>query len=166
MLARGVGLAVLAAFLCLSGMARAQDLAASLPGVWRVTSVQTMEVVSGKVVLPFGERPTGSFIFTPGGRMIGMQYGTDRQPPAGTNATDAEKAALFGSMSAYAGTWRADGKRLLIGIEDSSIQSWNGTQRVINIELDGKKLTGKSNPFKSLMSGLDVVAVITWEKIE
>jgi len=51
-------------------------------------------------------------------------------------------------MSAYSGTYRVEGAKLIITIEDSSIQSWNGTKRVINFETDGKRLTGTSEPFK------------------
>jgi hypothetical protein len=69
-------------------------------------------------------------------------------------------------MSAYSGRYRVEGKKLLISIEESSIQSWNGTTRVINVEFDGKKLTGTSEPFKSLISGADVVAVIAWDRLE
>jgi hypothetical protein len=69
-------------------------------------------------------------------------------------------------MSAYSGHYRVEGKKLVITIEDSSIQSWNGTTRVINIELKGGKLTGTSEPFKSLITGADVVAVIGWERLE
>lgn len=144
----------------------AQVAPASLVGVWRVTSVETREIASGKVVRPFGDRPTGTFMFTAGGRMMGMQYATDRKPPQTSNASEAERAALLSSMSAYSGTYRLDGAKLVISIEDSSIQSWNGTKRTINIEVDGRSLTGTSDPFKSLITGQEVVAVIRWERIE
>ncbi len=98
--------------------------------------------------------------------MVGMQYATDRKAPATSNATEAERAALLSSMSAYSGTYRVEGTKLIITIEDSSIQSWNGTRRTINIDSDGKKLIGTSEPFKSLITGQDVVAVISWERLE
>ncbi len=69
-------------------------------------------------------------------------------------------------MSAYSGTYRVEGKRLVMAIEDSSIQSWNGSKRTINIDIEGAKLTGTSEPFGSLVTGLDVVAVIAWERLE
>ena len=59
-----------------------------------------------------------------------------------------------------------DGKKVIVAVEDSSIQSWNGTTRTLDIDIDGSRLTGTSEPFKSLITGLDVVGVITWEKLE
>ena len=147
-------------------MALAQEPSSAVVGVWKVLSVETKEVASGKLVKPFGDQPTGTFIFSRGGRMAGMQFGTNRKAAAGPNATEAERAALFSSMTAYSGTYKVVGKKLIFNIENSSIQSWNGTERTINIEINGTKLTGTSDPFKSLISGLDVVAVVTWEKVE
>jgi hypothetical protein len=144
---------------------RAQG-ASSIAGVWKVANVETREVATGKVSRPFGDHPTGTFIFTAGGQMIGMQYAANRKVPAGPNPTEGERAALFSSMSAYSGRYHLEGKKLLITIEDSSIQSWNGTTRTLDIEVDGKKLTGTSEPFKSLISGADVIAVVTWERLE
>ena len=152
--------------LTVPAVALAQGSSPSISGVWKVTAVETREVLSGKVVRPFGDMPSGTFIFTPGGQMVGMQYAGNRKAPTSSNPTDAERAALHSSMSAYSGRYRVEGKRLLITIEDSSIQSWNGTTRVINVEFDGRKLTGTSEPFKSLISGADVVAVLTWERLE
>ena len=144
----------------------AQTRPQEIVGVWKVVSVETKELTSGKVVRPFGDSPTGTFVFTTGGRIIGMQYGTGRKAPASANATDTERAALLSTMSAYSGTYTIDGKKLVINIEDSSIQSWNGTKRTINIEIDGPTFTGTSEPFKSLITGFDVVAVITWKRLE
>ena len=154
----------LAALHCLPAIA--QTPTPSVVGIWRVVSVETRELASGKIARPFVDRPTGTFVFSPGGRMLGMQYATDRKAPATANATEAERAALLSSMSAYSGTYRVEGAKLIITIEDSSIQSWNGTKRVINFETDGKRLTGTSEPFKGLITGQDVVAVITWERLE
>ena len=69
-------------------------------------------------------------------------------------------------MSAYSGTYRVEGKQLVMAIEDSSIQSWNGSTRTINIDIHGTKLTGTSESFRSLVTGLEVVAVIAWERLE
>lgn len=147
-------------------LAHAQDAAAAIVGVWKVIDVETREAVSGKAVHPFGDHPTGTFVFTRGGHMAGMQFASNRKAAAGPNATEAERAALFSSMTAYSGTYHVEGKKLIISVEDSSIQSWNGTQRILNVDIDGARLTGTSEVFRSLITGLDVVGVITWKKIE
>jgi hypothetical protein len=150
----------------LPNVARARDAAASVVGVWKVIDVQTVEAVSGKAVRPFGEHPTGTFVFTRGGHMAGMQFAFNRKAAAGPNATETERAALFSSMTACSGTHCVEGNRLIISVDDSSIQSWNGTQRILNIDIDGAPLTGTSEVFRSLITGLDGVGVITWETIE
>jgi hypothetical protein len=144
----------------------AQDTSTAIVGVWRVVDVQTREVVSGKTVHPFGEHPSGSFVFTQGGHMSGMQFASDRRAASGANATESERAALFSSMTAYSGTYRVEGRKVVISVENSSVQSWNGTQRVLNVDIAGARLTGTSEVFRSLITGLDVVGVITWEKVE
>lgn len=159
-------LGALCSTVLLPTFAHAQDTASSIVGVWKVIGVETKELVSGKVVRPFGDRPTGTFVFTRGGHMTGMQFASNRKAAASPNATEAERAALFSSMTAYSGPYRVEGKKLIISVEDSSIQSWNGTQRILNVDIDGARLTGTSEAFRSLITGLDVVGVITWEKIE
>ena|SRR5690348_12203640 len=157
-----------AALVLLAGIALPMDARAepSIVGVWRVKNVETKELISGKIAQPFGDHPTGTFAFTQGGHMLGMQYGSNRQAPAGPKATETERAALFSSMSAYSGTYRVEGKQLIITVEDSSIQSWNGSLRLLNIDIEGSRLTGTSEPFKSLVNGLDVVGIVTWERLE
>ena len=83
--------------LTVPAIALAQSASPSISGVWKVTAVETREVLSGKVVRPFGDQPSGTFIFTPGGQMVGMQYAGNRKAPTSPNPTDAERAALHSS---------------------------------------------------------------------
>ena len=53
-----------------------------------------------------------------------------------------------------------------MSIKNSSIQSWNGTDRILTLEYKGKTVTGTAAPFKSAVSGKDVVAVTTWERVQ
>ena len=90
----------------------------------------------------------------------------DRKAPAGPNPTDAERAELHRSLSAYSGPYRVDGGKLIVSIKNSSIHSWNGTDRILMLAFKGKTVTGTSEPFKSLVFGEDVVAVTMWERVE
>jgi Lipocalin-like domain len=54
-------------------------------------------------------------------------------------------------MSAYSGTYRVEGNKLIVSIKNSSIESWNGTDRIPTLEFKGKTVTGTSAPFKSLV---------------
>ena len=162
--------ATVVAALCLvlisSGAGRAQDLATSIVGVWKVVSIETKEVASGKVTRPLGDQLAGTFVFTRGGRFSGMVFRADRTPPAGANATEPERVALFNSLVAYNGSYRIDGDKLVMTIESSHIQSWNGTNRVLTVEINGTRLTGRSAPLKAASTGLEVVAENVWERLE
>jgi hypothetical protein len=147
------------------GAVRAQDLQSTIAGVWKVTSIETREVVSGSAVRPLGD-VTGTFAFTRGGRFSGMVFSINRKAPVASNATDAERVALFNSMVAYSGVYQVSGNKLILMIENSHIQSWNGTQRSFTIEINGTRVTGRTSPLKAATTGLDVFAEFIWERIE
>jgi hypothetical protein len=160
-------LAFFAALIFLSPSAvRAQDLASAIVGVWKVVSIETREVQSGKITHPLGDPLTGTFTFTQGGNFSGMVFRADRKPPATSNATEAERVALFNSLIAYNGTYHIEGDKLVMKIENSHIQSWNGTERNLTAEINGRRLTGRSAPLKASSTGLDVVAQVAWERVE
>ena len=118
------------------------------------------------VAKPFGEKLNATFVFTAGGNMAAVITAGDRKAPAGPNPTDAERAELHRTLSAYSGTYRVEGSKLIMSIKNSSIQSWNGTDRILALEFKGKTVTGTSAPFKSAVLSGDVVAVTTWERME
>lgn len=160
-------LAFFAALIFLSpSTVRAQDLGSAIVGVWKVVSIETKEVESGKVTYPLGDQLSGTFVFTPGGRFSGMVFGANRKTPATANATEAERLALFNSLVAYNGVYRTEGDRLVMKIDNSHIQSWNGLDRSLTIRINGKKLTGRSAPLKAASTGLEVVAENVWERLE
>jgi hypothetical protein len=152
--------------LALPTLSLAQDLTSAIVGVWKVVSIETKEVQSGKVTRPLGDQLTGTFTFTRGGNFQGMVFRTDRNAPVASNATDAERVALFNSLVAYNGTYRIEGDKLVMSIENSHIQAWNGTDRTLTLEINGKRLQGRSAPLKAASTGLEVVAENVWEKIE
>jgi len=146
--------------------ARAQDLSQMLVGAWKLVSLETREVHSGKISRPMGDQVRGAFVFTKGGHFSGMVFRGDRKTPEGSNATEAERLALFNSLVAYHGTFRTEGNKLIMKIENSHIQSWNGAERVLTIEINGSRLTGRSAPLKAASTGLEVVAENVWERLE
>lgn len=147
------------------GTARAQDLASMMVGTWKVSSIETKEVGSGKAARPLGD-VTGTFVFTRGGRFAGMVFSANRKAPAAANATEAERVALFNSMVAYSGVYRVTGNQIVLTIESSHIQNWNGTQRIFTVEINGARLTGRTSPLKAASTGLEVFSEFIWEKIE
>jgi hypothetical protein len=71
-----------------------QDLASQLVGVWMFTSQSTKELATGKINHPFGEKPTGHFVYTKGGHAVFVLAGDNRKAPAGATATDDERNQL------------------------------------------------------------------------
>ena len=155
-----------ALLLTLPAVAWGQNLASDIVGVWKVVSIETREVQSGKITRPLGDQLTGTFTFTRGGNFSGMVFRADRKPPVAPNATEAERVALFNSLVAYNGTYQTEGDKLVMKIESSHIQAWNGTERVLAIQISGRRLTGRSAPLKAASTGLEVVAENVWERLE
>jgi hypothetical protein len=165
MLSRAAFLAALCSIVLSAGNARAQDIASAIVGVWKVLSLETKEVNSGRAVRPLGD-VIGTFVFSRGGHFSGMVFSANRKGPAAPNATEAERIALFNSMVAYNGVYRTDGNKLDLTIDNSHIQSWNSTQRLFTVELSGTRLTGRTAPLKAATTGLDVFAEFIWERLE
>jgi hypothetical protein len=60
--------------------------------------------------------------------------------------SDAEKAALWGTMTAHAGTYRIDGKRIVMLPDTSFNEILNGTQQVRHWQVKRKRLSLASEP--------------------
>jgi hypothetical protein len=144
-------------------LASAQE---AIVGVWKAVSVETKDVATGKAEQPFGAPPNAVFIFTKGGHFTNILTAADRKPPVGSNPTDAERAELHRSMSAYSGTFHVDGNKLIMNITASSTQSWNGTSRTLNLEFQDNRVIATSAPFKSAVGDGDVIAINVWERLE
>jgi len=156
----------LAFLLTLPQPAPAQDLASQLVGVWKVTSLVTKEVASGKTVHPFGERVSGYITYSKGGHFMWVYVGADRKAPATANPTDAERLELQKTASFGSGTYKVEGNKFTGRYDTSWHQAWTGTERSVTVAISGKTLTTTTAPFKSSLTGLDVVAIATLEKVE
>jgi hypothetical protein len=147
--------------------AAAQDLASQIVGVWKLTSLVTKEVASGKTVHPLGERLSGYLIYSKGGHFMAIYVAADRKAPATANPTDAERIELQKTATYGSGTYKVEGDKITSRYDTSWHQAWTGTERSGGtVEISGKKLTLTGAPFKSSFTGLDVVAITTLEKVE
>src|SRR5688572_4225986 len=93
----------------------------SIVGTWRVQSFVREVVATGQRYNEFGAKPEGYITYLPDGRMHAMLVADNRVKPTGAVPTDEEKAKLFGTMIAYAGTYRIDGDKVVHDVE----VSWN-----------------------------------------
>lgn len=89
----------------------------------------------------------------------------NRAKPADlTKLTDAERAELYNTMVAYAGTFTFDGKVAICNVDASWNEAWTGTAQVRNVTFEGKRLVWRTNP-QSGIDGKRVVGVFVWEKL-
>ena len=143
----------------------AQDLQTSIVGVWKLTSFTRKDLQTGQVTNVFGEQPVGYLTYTKAGRIFAFLVGTDRKPPAGTEASDSERAELFKSMVGYTGTYKVDGSKIVVRADASWIQSWTGVDRTQNAEVIGNRLTITAT-LKSPRDGREVLTTNVWERVE
>jgi hypothetical protein len=145
--------------------AQAQAPGASLVGVWKLTSFVRREVGSDKVSNSFGDNPAGYRVHTAGGHAFYFFVDRDRKPPSGP-VTDADRVALYKTMTAAAGTYAVEGDRVMFRAEASSGQSMTGTTLTYRFQVAGKTLTMTTDPVKSAAGGPDAFFVSTYERVE
>ena len=105
-------------------------------GVWKLEALEIEFQDTGERKPAFGARPNGYIIFTAEGRMMALLTAEGRQVPQ----TDAERAAAFGSMYAYSGTYRLEGDRWLTKVDTAWNEAWTGTDQLRFYRFDGEKL--------------------------
>ena len=143
--------------------AGAEDIASPVVGLWKLTGNTTKIVATGAMEKQAGEHPSGYQLFTKGGHMMYFQAAENRKPPAGAVATDAERAAMFNTLVAYAGTYKLDGSKVLIHFEANSVPGI--PDRVCAMQISGNKLTLTADPFFNTL-GQQIVSIRTFERAE
>ena len=157
----GAALVVLLA--CGAGAGDAQE--PSLVGAWRLKSfVRVLE--DGSRYDQLGKRPDGYLIYSADGRMSVLFVDGDRASPKQTPPTDAERAALHGSMLAYAGSYRIEGDKVIHHLEIAWDQSRLGSDQVRFFTIEGRTLTLRTPPNPGPLDGKLGRGVLTFEKFE
>lgn len=138
-----------------------------LYGTWRLVSFTQTIVATGETTDIFGKAPRGFINYGRDGRMMGIIVKDERPKPADlAKMTDQERADLFKTMVAYAGTYTLDAQTITHHIDVSWNQTWTGTNQVRNIKFDGRKLILSTNPQPRSQDGKVATAILTWEKLE
>jgi hypothetical protein len=108
-------------------------LAAENPmiGTWKLHSLVYEATGAGKRSRPFGDHPDGYLSYSADGRMSAIGVAEDRPKPRELVPTDEEKVKLQESMFAYAGTYTADGEKVVHHVDISWNQSWTGSFRSV-----------------------------------
>ena len=102
-------------------------------------------------------------MYTKEGTFCTMATGIDRKQGAGA-PTDEERVGLFKTMYAYCGTYRVDGSKLLAKADVAWTPNWTKEEHNGSWKVDGKVLTFETLPFKSQLDGVDVVAIVEYQK--
>lgn len=136
-------------------------------GTWRLVSLVSKVIATGETEELLGKAPHGFLHYDRDGRMMVLMVKDERPKPAYLERmTDQERANLFRTMVAYAGTFTFDGKTVTHHIDVSWNELWTGTNQQRNVKLDGRKLIISTNPQPNPVNGKMSVDVLTWEKVE
>jgi hypothetical protein len=100
-----------------------------LIGTWKMLSWRRESVATGEQTDALGPDPVGFVNYGADGRFYAIVVRKDRPPPATIPATPLEKATLFDSMLAYAGTYTLDEEKAVHHVDASWNQSWTGTDQ-------------------------------------
>jgi hypothetical protein len=132
----------------------------SLVGTYKLIS-QTHEV-DGAPIQTMDKSPHGYLVITPTRYVV---FITEEGRKFGTSV--AEKAALYDSLTAWSGVYRIEGNRIIVKVDGSWMESWNGKDQSRGWELSGKslKVTSGPQPFAQDPSKKVMVRQV-WEKIE
>ena len=148
-----------ALLLTLSGPALTQE-AHSLVGTWKLISQQA--IVEGEAPEEvFGASPKGYLIATREGRIMVLFTAEQRKGGMG----DAERAALHKSMAAITGKYRIDGSTLIISVDASWNETWNGTEQRRQVRFEGDRMIVDTAPGPSILHpGKTSVARLVFER--
>jgi hypothetical protein len=134
-------------------------------GVWKVTSFYREDVNTHTRRIYFGAHPNGYLLITDKW-FTACITGDNRSKPAGSTPTNAEKLALYNSLIAYIGPYALDGNRITIHVMASWNQSWNGSNQIRFLALDGNQLSIKTAPLVDWLDGRLSTYVLTFKRAQ
>ena len=118
-----------------------------------------------ETVEAFGKAPRGFLSYGRDGRVFFIMTKENRARPDDlTRLTDAERAELYNTMVAYAGTFTFDGTVATCHVDVSWNEAWTGTAQVRHVKFEGDRLVWSTNP-QSGVDGQRSQSVFVWEKL-
>lgn len=138
--------------------------AATVVGTWRMLSWKREFVETGDQIDSLGPEPIGFVTYTPDGRVHAMVVQNDREKPAATPPSDADKIRLFDSMLAYSGTYELFDDRVVHRPDASWNQIWTGTDQIRYFKFGAGQLQLWGPQATDSYSGKQVVHRMTFEK--
>jgi len=132
-------------------------------GTWHLVSV--LEKIDNEPVRidPMWVHPDGYLNYGSDNRMMVIIISGNRKVSANHKETDTQSAALFHSMTSYAGTYKISGNKIIHQIDVSWNQKWNNTNQTRYYQINGNKLTLTLPPIRK--AGSTITRSLQWEKI-
>ncbi len=134
-----------------------------LLGVW--TLVSWTQRRGEAILLPMGEAPVGSIVYTADGH-VSVSIMRSGRPPMRSGdfvtASAAEKAAAFEGYLGYAGRYELRGDEIVHHIATASYPNWVGDAQVRRPSLSNGLLTLQSAV--RIVDGIPVSATLQWKR--
>ena len=137
---------------------------ASIVGTWRLQSVEREVIATGKRAKEFGDKPDGYMSYLPDGRMHAILVIDDRMRP-GVPAQAKDDKTKIGTTIGYAGSYSAEGGKIVTRIEFASDAKMTGTEQERFYKIDGDTLTLTTAASKNPKDGQEVRTVAVWKKV-
>jgi hypothetical protein len=124
--------------------------------------------VSGAETDLWGKAPAGLLTYTPEGRMSAVIASQDRNIPESSAAfaSTEEKAMLFSSFIAYAGTYTRTDTCIVHHVEVASDPTWTGTDQIRYVHLTGKQMIITAPRIRTVSDPDPKVLKLIWEKVD
>ena len=129
-------------------------------------------VSSSRTILDNGQVETfakerGFITYGKDGRMMVIIVRGDR-PKAESieKMTEQQRAVLHRLLTAYAGTYKFDGKTMEHHIDISWNEIWTGTTQFRDVKKDGERLIYTTHPAPNVRDGKMSVTTLVWEKLK
>ena len=158
--------AILGSILLLAIPLTAPAAESDLYGTWKLVSLNSKEMDTGKMVELRGNAPKGYVSFTPDGRMTGIIANEKRpKPESVAKMTDQQRIELFNTVNAYAGTYKLEGNKLTYRYDLTHNEV---TERALvrEVKFEGRKLTMANEPAKAVSDGKMRQTTTVWEKVQ
>ena len=132
----------------------------SFVGTYKLVSVT--RIIDGKAA-PTPNKPSHGYIIVTPKHYTTFYTDGDRK----YGASDKEKAALWDSMTAYSGVYRFEGNKIIVSVDTSWNEIYNGTEQARDWQMQGNRLISTSAPRPwGRDPSKQVVLRTEWEKVE
>jgi hypothetical protein len=134
-------------------------------GTYKLISTSQKILETGEVITLATEQ--GFISYGRDGRMVALlTRGVRPKAESFDKMTSQDRIALFDSMTAYAGTFKFDGKTMEHHVDISWNEMWTGTIQIREIRRDGERLIISTRPQPSPRDGRMSITTLVWEKVK